>query len=108
MTKRILITGAARGIGAESARRLAARGHRLALLGLEPEELSAVAADCGGGALALEADVTDRDALRDAVARAAGELGGGGVVVAHARIRSGAPGVRGGAHPGGEGRRGQP
>ena len=32
----VLITGAARGIGAESARRLAARGHRLALIGLEP------------------------------------------------------------------------
>ena len=91
MSQRILITGAARGIGAESARRLAARGHRLALLGLEPEQLQAVAADCGDGALALEADVTDRDALRDAVARAAAELGGLDVVMANAGIGNGAP-----------------
>jgi NAD(P)-dependent dehydrogenase (short-subunit alcohol dehydrogenase family) len=91
MSQRILITGAARGIGAESARRLAARGHRLALVGLEPEQLQAVAADCGGGALALEADVTDRDALRDAVERAAAELGGLDDVRANAGIGSGAP-----------------
>ena len=43
----ILITGAARGIGAESARRLAARGANVALVGLEPEELEGVAAQIG-------------------------------------------------------------
>ena len=37
--KTVLITGAARGIGAETARRLAARGARLSLVGLEPEML---------------------------------------------------------------------
>jgi NAD(P)-dependent dehydrogenase (short-subunit alcohol dehydrogenase family) len=83
---RILITGAARGIGAESARRRAARGHRLALLGLEPAELEAVAAGCGGGALAIEADVTDREALNAAVERAVAELGGLDVAVANAGV----------------------
>jgi NAD(P)-dependent dehydrogenase (short-subunit alcohol dehydrogenase family) len=42
--KTVLITGAARGIGAESARRPAASGARVALAGLEPEELERVAA----------------------------------------------------------------
>jgi len=84
-SQRILITGAARGIGAESARRLAARGHRLALLGLEPERLEAVAAAAGGAHFA-EVDVTDRDALDAAVEDAAGRLGGLDVAVANAGI----------------------
>ena len=68
----ILITGAARGIGAETARRLAAKGHRLALLGLEPDLLEEVA----GGHFWREVDVTDRDRLDAAVAEAAETLGG--------------------------------
>ena len=39
----VLITGAARGIGAALARKAAARGARVALVGLEPEKLAAVA-----------------------------------------------------------------
>ena len=42
----VLITGAAHGIGAETARRLAARGARVSLVGLG--DLEAVAADCPG------------------------------------------------------------
>ena len=38
----VVVTGAARGIGAFVARRLAARGARVALLGLEPDELARV------------------------------------------------------------------
>ena len=56
----VLITGAAHGIGAETARRLAARGARVSLVGLG--DLEAVAADCPGS-VSFEADVTDRDAL---------------------------------------------
>ena len=47
-----MITGAARGIGAESARQLYARGHELALVGLEPQELEARAAELGSRAAA--------------------------------------------------------
>nr|WP_205863121.1 SDR family oxidoreductase [Planosporangium thailandense] len=43
--KAVLITGAARGIGEHTARLAAARGARVALVGLEPERLAAVAAD---------------------------------------------------------------
>ena len=81
---RILITGAARGIGAETARRLAAKGHQLALLGLEPELLEQVA----GGAFWREVDVTDRDALNEAIEDAAGALGGIDAVLANAGIAS--------------------
>jgi NAD(P)-dependent dehydrogenase (short-subunit alcohol dehydrogenase family) len=84
--KTILITGAARGIGAESARRLATRGAKLALVGLEPEELERVAAQCGPDAAWFEADVTDRDALDRAVAGAIERFGGIDGVMANAGI----------------------
>src|SRR5687768_15279020 len=82
----VLITGAARGIGAEVARRAAARGARVALVGLEPERLSAVAAELGPEHLWVEADVTDADALKAAVQRTVDTFGGLDVVVANAGI----------------------
>src|SRR5436190_5558043 len=82
----VVITGAARGIGAESARRLAAKGHRVAVVGLEPSELEAVAASCGNGAFALEADVTDGEAITRAIDEAAERMGGLDAVVANAGI----------------------
>jgi NAD(P)-dependent dehydrogenase (short-subunit alcohol dehydrogenase family) len=88
--KSVLITGAARGIGAETARQLAKKGARVALLGLEPEELKQVAAECGPDAVWFEVDVTDREALDRAVSAAVESLGGLDVVVANAGIASGA------------------
>jgi NAD(P)-dependent dehydrogenase (short-subunit alcohol dehydrogenase family) len=84
--KIVLITGAARGIGAESARRLAAQGASVALVGLEPDELERVAAQCGPNAAAFEADVTDREALERAVEATVERFGGIDVVVANAGI----------------------
>ncbi len=86
---RILITGAARGIGAESAARLAERGHTLALLGLEPERLEEVAAASAGRATAYPVDVTDHEALDETIERAVAALGGLDVAVANAGIASG-------------------
>jgi len=83
----VLITGAAHGIGAETARRLAARGARVSLVGLG--DLEAVAADCPG-AVWFEADVTDRDALDAAVAGTVEAFGGIDTVFANAGI--GTPG----------------
>jgi NAD(P)-dependent dehydrogenase (short-subunit alcohol dehydrogenase family) len=86
MGKTVLITGAARGIGAESARRLAARGANVALVGLEPEELARVAAQCGTNAAWFECDVTDWDALERAVQGAVERFGGIDVVMANAGV----------------------
>lgn len=86
-----LITGAARGIGAEAARRLAAAGMKVALVGLEPDELERVAADCGPDAVWFEADVTDGDQLQAAVDGAVEQLGGIDVVIANAGIAIGGP-----------------
>jgi NAD(P)-dependent dehydrogenase (short-subunit alcohol dehydrogenase family) len=84
--KVVLITGAARGIGAGVARRLAEEGAILALVGLEGEQLRAVAADCGPEASAFEADVTDWDALARAVTAVVARYGRIDVVLANAGI----------------------
>ncbi|RKT83142.1 hypothetical protein SAMN05421805_1365 [Saccharopolyspora antimicrobica] len=84
--KVVLITGAARGIGAQTARELARRGARLALIGLEPDELAAVAAELGDGHFWAEADVTDGDSIKAAVDAAAEQLGRIDAVIANAGI----------------------
>jgi NAD(P)-dependent dehydrogenase (short-subunit alcohol dehydrogenase family) len=83
----VLITGAARGIGAEAARQLAARGARLSLAGLEPERLEALAGELGPDAAWFEVDVRDPDALERAVAGTVERFGGIDVVIANAGIR---------------------
>src|SRR3954467_1205723 len=83
--RRVLITGAARGIGALTAQRLHERGARVALLGLEPERLEEVAAKCGGAPW-FECDVADRNAVGAAVEEAVGRLGGLDVAIANAGI----------------------
>jgi NAD(P)-dependent dehydrogenase (short-subunit alcohol dehydrogenase family) len=88
--RRLLITGAASGIGAELARRAHARGARLGLLDLRAEPLAAVAAELPG-ALTATADVRDRDALTAAVDDLAARLGGLDVAVANAGIATGGP-----------------
>jgi NAD(P)-dependent dehydrogenase (short-subunit alcohol dehydrogenase family) len=89
--QRVLITGAARGIGAALAQRLASQGARLALVGLEPEIMAAVAERCGEGAFVAECDVSDSDQVKQAVDAAAEALGGLDVVVANAGIATGGP-----------------
>jgi NAD(P)-dependent dehydrogenase (short-subunit alcohol dehydrogenase family) len=84
--KVVLITGAARGIGAGVARRLAADGAQLALVGLEGAELRAVAAECGPDASAWEADVTDWSALQHAVDGIVERYGRIDIVMANAGI----------------------
>lgn len=87
----VFITGAARGIGAESARRLHAKGANLALVGLEPERLEALAAELGDRVAVFEADTTDSAALDRAVAGTVERFGGIDVAIANAGIqRSGA------------------
>lgn len=89
--QRVLITGAARGIGAALAERLASHGARLALVGLEPEIMAAAAERCGEGTFVAECDVSDSDQVKQAVDAAAEALGGLDVVVANAGIATGGP-----------------
>ncbi len=92
--RRVLITGAARGIGAETARRLHARGARVALVGLEPEQLAALAAECGQAPW-FECDVTSRAQVEEAVESAVAGLGGLDVVMANAGVAGAVPIVGG-------------
>jgi NAD(P)-dependent dehydrogenase (short-subunit alcohol dehydrogenase family) len=84
--KVVLITGAARGIGAEAARRMGKRGAKVSLVGLEPELCAQVAAEVGPNAAWFEADVTDWDALQRAVDATVERFGGIDVVIANAGI----------------------
>jgi NAD(P)-dependent dehydrogenase (short-subunit alcohol dehydrogenase family) len=87
--KTIFVTGAARGIGAETARRASARGANVAVVGLEPTELERVASACGDRGAAFEADVTDRAQLRAAVEGTVDRFGGIDAVVVNAGIGNG-------------------
>jgi len=84
--KVMLITGAARGIGEHAARAAAARGAKVALVGLEPDRLEALARELGPGHAWFEADVTDQQAVDRAVAGTVEALGGIDVVVANAGV----------------------
>jgi NAD(P)-dependent dehydrogenase (short-subunit alcohol dehydrogenase family) len=92
--RKILITGAARGIGAATAKRLHARGARLVLAGIEPDQLARTAADCGD-AMAVVCDVRDREQVEAAVEAAAERLRGLDVVVANAGVAAQLPLVGG-------------
>lgn len=83
-----LVTGAARGIGLATAKALRARGARVALLDLRREHAEAAAQEVGGGAFALEGDVTDVAAMEAAVSEVVSEAGGLDIVVANAGITS--------------------
>jgi NADP-dependent 3-hydroxy acid dehydrogenase YdfG len=81
-----VITGASSGIGAATARVLAAQGYRLALLARRVDRLQQLATELGNGTVAIAADVTDRDALLAAADRVQQKLGGADVLVNNAGV----------------------
>ncbi|PXX63013.1 short-subunit dehydrogenase [Nocardia tenerifensis] len=83
--RKVLITGAARGIGAALARQLHAGGAHVALLGLEEELLAEVARECGDAPWRY-CDVGDRAQVDGAVQALVEQLGGLDVVVANAGV----------------------
>jgi len=72
--RRVLITGAASGIGRRSALLFAAEGAALTLLDRSVKGLAEIARETGG--LAVEADVTDEGSVAHAVERGAAAMGG--------------------------------
>ncbi|CAM4203544.1 SDR family oxidoreductase [Janibacter anophelis] len=84
-----VVTGAARGIGAGVARRLAADGMAVAGLDLDESACRSVVDEitaAGGRALAVGADVADPEQVEAAVQRIADELGAPTVLVNNAGI----------------------
>lgn len=81
-----VITGASSGIGAATARALAADGYRVAALARRVERITALADELGPAAIAIGADVTDRDAMLAAARRVQDELGGADVLVNNAGV----------------------
>jgi len=87
--KVVFITGGARGIGAEVARRLRNKGAKLVLIDLDTVELAALAAELGEDrVLTVVADVRDLSAMQAAADKAVEHFGGIDVVLANAGIAS--------------------
>ncbi len=94
--RRVLVTGAARGIGAALAEQLHAHGAHVALAGIEAIEMDRVASRCGRAPWRF-CDVRDAGATRTAVDELADALGGLDVVVANAGVSAQVPMVGGDA-----------
>jgi NAD(P)-dependent dehydrogenase (short-subunit alcohol dehydrogenase family) len=86
--KTAVVTGAARGIGAALALRLAERGASVALVGLEPDELQASAQECArhAGGRAWPADITDAARMGEVAGEVEEHFGAVDIVVANAGI----------------------
>jgi NAD(P)-dependent dehydrogenase (short-subunit alcohol dehydrogenase family) len=81
-----LVTGAARGIGFETARQMHLRGASVAVLDLDAEQAREAAERIGPRAIGLGADVADQGAMLASVAEVVEKLGGVDVAVANAGI----------------------
>src|SRR5438094_4717669 len=97
--RRVLVTGASSGIGAETCRSLVRCGASVAMLARRKERLDELGEELGQGAVGVPCDVTDMEALETAVGEAARSLGGLDGVIAVAgkslvgSIASGTPQV---------------
>lgn len=86
-----VVTGAARGVGELLARKLAARGAKVALIGLEPDELKKVSESLSTESAHWYADVTDHEAMSVVAEEVKAHFGKIDVVVANAGVAAGGP-----------------
>ncbi|MET9494979.1 SDR family oxidoreductase [Streptomyces sp. NPDC006552] len=86
-----VVTGAARGVGELLARKLSARGAKIALVGLEPDELKQVASRLHADADWWHADVTDHEAMARVAEEVKERFGKVDIVVANAGVATGGP-----------------
>ena len=86
MSRTAIVTGAARGLGAATARRLAVDGLRVAVLDLDLDAAEAVAKEIGGSAIGVAADVSNAEDVTAAVDRVVAELGPPTVLVNNAGV----------------------
>ncbi|OKK16750.1 short-chain dehydrogenase [Streptomyces sp. CB00455] len=86
-----VVTGAARGVGELLARKLSARGARIALVGLEPEVLKEVSERLRTDSDHWHADVTDHEAMARVAREVEQRFGRVDIVVANAGVASGGP-----------------
>ncbi len=77
-----IVTGGGTGIGAAVARRIAAEGGKVALVGRRPEPLQAVAEEIGAAVFA--ADAADTESMKAAVTSTAEKFGGIDILIANA------------------------
>ncbi|MEU7568914.1 SDR family oxidoreductase [Streptomyces fradiae] len=87
----VVVTGGARGVGELLARKLSARGARIALVGLEPDELKRVSERLHTESDWWHADVTDHEAMERVAAEVKERFGKVDVVVANAGVAAGGP-----------------
>ncbi len=91
---RVLVTGAASGMGRATARVFAAEGAVVAVTDLAQADAERVAADiraCGGQATAWALDVADGDAIRRVVSEVAETFGGLDIVINNAGVSGTSP-----------------
>ncbi|MCB5167953.1 SDR family oxidoreductase [Streptomyces bambusae] len=86
-----VVTGAARGVGELLARKLSARGAKIALVGLEPEALKEVSERLHTDSHHWHADVTDHEAMARVAEEVKQRFGKVDVVVANAGVAGGGP-----------------
>jgi NAD(P)-dependent dehydrogenase (short-subunit alcohol dehydrogenase family) len=86
-----VVTGAARGVGEMLARKLSARGAKVALVGLEPDALKEVSGRLHGDSDLWHADVTDHEAMTRVAGEVKERFGKVDIVVANAGVATGGP-----------------